>query len=123
VRDVVGEWAELDSAEQELKNVIDRLVERVLGEEIPGSGAAAIAVSNVALLAARSAAAAIWRTRIDWRRTALFYILDALGPPDEPDIVDALWEIAGTDGDDHLRDIARPVYDELMQKRLDEEDM
>ena len=48
---------------------------------------------------------------------------EVLGPPDEPDIVDALQEIAATDGDDHLRDFARQVYDDLMQKRLDEENM
>jgi hypothetical protein len=122
MRDFAAEWAQVDAAEADLKQVIDRLVDMVLNDEIMGSGKAALALEYMGLVAARSIAAALGRAEIAWQRVRLVYLLGTLGPPRDPEILQELERLAEEDPNDDVQEHAQLILDDLARMDLYEEE-
>jgi hypothetical protein len=118
MRDFGAEAAEVDAAERDLENAIERMVALILSDVGIFSAQAGGAVSDVGRFAARSVAAAVRRAEIDWQRNRLIHVLDALGPPDEPAIVQELERLAEEDPDEDVRDHAQYVLDDMRRREL-----
>jgi hypothetical protein len=120
--DIAAEQAAVTAAELDLEKVIDRLVEMIVSANSLSSAKAIVPLANVALLAARSVVASLRRTDITWRRKSLIFVLDALGPPDEPAVIQELEWLAEEDDDEDVRDHAQYVLDDMRRReRLEAE--
>jgi hypothetical protein len=122
MRDFAAEWAQVDAAEADLKQVIDRLVDMVLNDEIIGSGKAALALEYAGLVTARSIAAALGRTEITWQPVRLVYLLGTLGPPRDSEIIQELERLAEEDPHEDVREHAQLILDDLARMDLYEEE-
>jgi hypothetical protein len=87
-----------------------------------GSAGAALPITNVARLAARSVVAALSRTEIVWQRKRLIWVLDMVGPPNEPAVIQELEWLAEEDDDEDVRDHAQYVLDDMRRREQCEEE-
>ena len=123
MNDLEKKLAEVDAAEADVRSATDRLVDLLF---INGAlyAKAGLAIANMDRIISRSVAAALLRTEEPTERSCLIFLLEALGPPEDYETLEALAIVADEDWEPEIRAYARQVLEDTSWKELrDERDL